>query len=552
MKDKIGFYILIVTIVLFFLLKLPFNLSVECSSHNEGFYFVYGHYLFNGDLGMASRGPLFIFVYSMLLKIFGFSAFAVIAVHFIQTFISILIGILIYLISTIILESSFYAAFASLLWFFLLITPIGGWGGGLELDSIFALEAEYFCVLLSLLSIYCLIKSFQIPNEGKALAFCAGLLSGFSAMFKMSGIVLLIAYLLWTVLTKEKRKHLWFLFLGIVFSLLIYFVSIYTFFGNSALSLDSSLYGKSYSTKFIHSFTDFAIAIINFMFRYETSFSGFNNFILTFIMFLGIMWSLKRSKNCNVLIGSFWILIAIWSLGNVGAVMAPGDYAAYYYLLLWPSLSIYFALATKYIFSFPSNPKFKILKIATLIFLFLGCLQRIFVTFPNFLGKAEYKFYTNAFSQKQSFEDPVLPYDLKVHYRPTALKLGDLLNSLLPDKSDTFYVVNFVERHYTFSSNLYVYAKRFPPTTVISDKLHYSSHLNQNIEKLKQDFEKTPPKVIVLPKTMHIRIVQMPYLKSFFEWLDVYAKQYYNLASEINFPLADMTNETIEILIRKG
>ena len=104
-NEKLGLALLIGSLVFYTLLKMSFNFSVLCSSTNEGFYFVFGQHLLNGrhlyfDI-FTARGPLFIMFYALIVKVFGFGSYAIIATHFIHTFIVILIGISIYKIKRI-------------------------------------------------------------------------------------------------------------------------------------------------------------------------------------------------------------------------------------------------------------------------------------------------------------------------------------------------------------------------------------------------------------------------------------------------------------------
>ena len=143
-EKKSGFFLLITSLLFYFFIKLPFNLSVTCASSNEGFYFVFSQYLLDTHKFDFIRGPFFIFIYAFVLKIFGFNTWSIIAVHFIQTITVSAIGISLYYLGKIVLKSDFFSGLSVLFFILLQVTPIGGWGPKMEFESAFALECEYF------------------------------------------------------------------------------------------------------------------------------------------------------------------------------------------------------------------------------------------------------------------------------------------------------------------------------------------------------------------------------------------------------------------------
>ena len=157
MRNKL---LLFGSIVFYILFKLPFDTSVSCGNTNEGYYFVYGQHLLDGNLDKI-RLPIFFLFYGILVKMFGFGTWSIIIIHFFHTLFVILIGTLIYLVTKTILQDTFFASLAVCFWILILATPIGGWGQVLEFQSSFALEAEYFCLLFSLSSIYFLLCSYK-------------------------------------------------------------------------------------------------------------------------------------------------------------------------------------------------------------------------------------------------------------------------------------------------------------------------------------------------------------------------------------------------------
>ena len=149
-SERIGQLIFIESLVFYFLIKLPFNLSVLCSDTNEGFYFIFGQHFLNGthfDVSEMIYTNLFVLIYALIIKLFGFGTWSIIAVHITQTVIVLLIAALIFSITCKLFENTFYASLSVLFWILMQVTPIGQWGNKMELESAFALNPEYFIVL---------------------------------------------------------------------------------------------------------------------------------------------------------------------------------------------------------------------------------------------------------------------------------------------------------------------------------------------------------------------------------------------------------------------
>ena len=169
-----------------------------------------------------------------MLKLFGFGTWSIIAVHVLQKIIILLIGIMLFLFVSKLFQNISYASLCVLFWFLLQFIPVGGWGSFYEIESALALEAEFFCVLFSLLSLYFLLKA---SSKKKTIIFSliSGLLATCSMMFKANGAVLVIAFFCWIVyllsfdrkeLNDQKDTFIYF-FVGFLFSFLISNVVIY-------------------------------------------------------------------------------------------------------------------------------------------------------------------------------------------------------------------------------------------------------------------------------------------------------------------------------------
>ena len=528
-QDKLGLILCISSLMFYFLLKTPFNLSVLGQTDNEGFYFVFGQNLLHfKELG-PGRGILFIGLYSLVIKLFGFNAFAIIAIHIIQTVVVLLIGTIIYLIVNKALKNSIYAGLATLIWITLIIAPIGT-SLKYEIMSHFAFEAEYLCVLFSLISILLLIlsgvlnleKSQQFGTKEKVLSFLSGVFCVFPLMCKPSGGAFLLAMILWFVMVfiKERLKNIKLVFFnwlaGVLFSFLCFQGLIYLFTKDLfSFWKDNFLIG-SYSNNYLFNATQLFQTISGFLFRESKSLS---NFILLIIAILLFSWGTLRcfTPNRNQdSISKFWLFISIWGFGNVCSVIVPGKYEPYYYHLVWAPIAIVLVLGIYETFS-RINKKMFIVALSTLLTIFF--IHRISLFIPvyvNFIKQVNKK---SIFNQSQSFQDPVLPYEPSIAKRQGGLQLPDAINILLPDKSSTFYILNLHGTGLTcFTPLSYIYAKRTSPTNIISDVLFTQPMIEAKLAKLKQDLINRPPDIFVLSKDVNLPPWLEESMKPFFPW----------------------------------
>ena len=552
LKRKSYFYVLLFSIVIFFILNLPFNLSVLCSYLNEGYFFVYGNYVLDGDWGKTSRGLLFILIYFLVTKIFGFGIYAIIAVHIIQTIMSILIGLVIYGLVLRLINKPIYAGIASVLWFLFLLTPIGGWGGELEYGAMFSLETEYFCVLFSLVSIYFLVIGFNSTTSNKKLfSILSGITAVLSFMFKSSGAVMLLSYFVWFIYLlafrrKLIQKHLNIfvgLLYGIFLGLLLFSVIVLTFRGGFLEFLKHYFFVGSYSRDFMCSLQGLFDVFIKTMFRDEISFKGLSNFILFILMFIGII--LGAIKNTRGIHGAIWLLVGIWSVGSFCSIMAPGEYGSYYYLMIWPSLAIYLAFLQSY--TTDRREGKQVFKVLVTFFIPLIVCLRIYVAMPDYIDVVRKSIRLNLFSQQQSFEDPVVTSGNP--HRINALKIADSINKIIPNKKETIYIYNFAKEQLPFSPDMYLYIKRIPPTTIVSDKLrHKTNYLRERITKLKSDLSQKPPKVIVIPDRPFIGNAKQD-LKLLLEWTRIFLSKHYYLYSKFSYDFDE--SQLFNVYIRK-
>ena len=551
--DKSGYLIFLGTLIFYFLFKLPLNLSVLCSNTNEGFYFIFGQHLLNGthfDAKEMSYPNLFFYLYALIVKLFGFGTNSIVVVHFIQTAIVVLISVVIYYVVKLLLDDVFYASIAVLFWTLILMTPIGQWGTTLELESSFALEAEYLIVLISLSSVYCLLRTFQNKNPF-LMAFLAGFLGASSIMFKASGAVMMLAIVCWIIylgLFEGKyfinyKNILFVMCLGFICSFILFNIGIITQKNNLIdfwkCYFDVGVYGKEH----ISSINGFLLSVFNFMTRYTTS---LNNFILFFFGFISLGWGLIRNffvKNNSLQLRLVYPLLNIWAWGNVCSVIAPGGYGSYYYILVWPTIAIFFTLGIYDLLRGILNKK--IFKISLVVFITIFFTHRFLVILPSYLSLVKRDFYLSIFFQPESFQDPVNLNLSQNPHRPDFLKVADLINSFLPKRNDTVYILNFKKEGQHFPATTYIYMKRFPPTTAIADYLEYKKYLNVKLKVISKTLINTPPKILLLPHRYYIKPWQAEALTPFLNWLNLFVSENYHL--KINLTYADSNTNEIEI-----
>ncbi len=538
--EKLGYPIFLGSLIFYFLFKLPLNFSVLCGSSNEGYYFLYGQFLLNGKGFGYISSPLLKLFYAAILKIFKFGPGSIIAVHFIQTTIVISIGVLIYLIVNEVLKSKFYAGLSVLFLVLIMITPIGDWGSYLELESSIALESEYFCVFLSLLSIYCFLRAIDRKHY-KLFSFMSGFLTLSSAFFKASGAVLAIAVFCWLIYLLIFERELLssilynfvYFYIGFFLSLLGIILLITVLDKDIVFSWQSLFILSNYSTSYLASIKNCLHMILSAMQRSESHFI-LSNFILFAVSFLSLAVGLLRGcffKREKLLARLFIPLLAIWFLGNFCAVIAPGAYGSYYYILLWPSVSIFLIVGLKNlfdIFPFAANKYFKFTVILFISFFFIS---RIWIVLPAHINLAKLNIKSSFFLQPQLFQYPVVSYDIKKTERYQVLNVADIINSLLPDKNDKVYIFHFSKKLSYFNPSIYIYIERLPPTLIICDYLHYNKFIKQFSARLISDLEKEPPKIIITPQVFYLRQreVTKSDIQPLLDWLDIFLNKKYKL-----------------------
>ncbi len=564
LKEKLGFLFFIGALFTYILVKLPSDTSVLCSNGNEGFYLIYGQHLLNGkhlyvDI-LTVRGPLFIAFYSLVLAIFGFTTYSIIAVHLFHTLIIILISIAIYLITKKISRNSLFGGLAVCLWVLFQITPIGFWGPKLELEATFALEAEYFCVLLSLYSILCMLFSFELKQAGKnrlILSFCSGLLAALSIMFKASGAIVAIAIICWIIylllferesLDNQKHNILSFC-IGLFCSLLIFVVSLFIYNGELASFWQSYFMFGNYSKEPLSPWL-LILRIKRFMYRYVPSLS---NFILFFVAFLLFFWGLIRNyliKKTDKMLNLFFPLISVWGIGNVCAIIATGDYGSYYYILIWPSISIITPLGLQDLFRNIEVVNKNLIKFSIIFLITLFAFNRLQTVFPMYSLVTKEKLMANFLKQPQSFQDPIIPYDLTLMKRSTALAIGDVINSYVPDKKDSLYIFAFAKGHQYFSPSIYIYAKRPPVSAITSDWLHYEKFSNVSLTILRRQLYGNLPKILILPENSHLKEWQVKTLMPFLYELNYLIREKYHLKDKFNIELESKEKDVYQVFER--
>ena len=382
-------------------------------------------------------------------------------------------------------------------------------------------------------------------------------------MFKASGCVLIIAIICWAIylwLTDikllNKYKHI---FIGIfltVFIGLLFFCILIFFLKNGDLLSYWKIYFSvgSYSTEFTKSSMLFFASVINFMLRHTSSLSNLTLFSLTFIF---LIWGLVRNhfiKTTSLHLKLLCPLLSIWGIGSIGAVISPGSYAPYYYILIWPSIAIFLVLGIRDIFHYSGfvNKKIFILIMSLISGLFFA--QRVYTITPTYIKLFKENINLSCFLQRESFQDPIKSTNQRVtnSKRPYFLKLADSINSYVPNKLDTIYIVNFSNEFSFLRTDFYLYIKRFPPTTVVNDYLHYRQYLYKRINVLISNLSDSPPKLVILPQIFYLQNKQDPSLKPFFVWLSQFLKQNYHLEHILSFTIPGSNENQAFLLFEKN
>ncbi len=561
LKPNIGLVLCITSLVFYFLLRLPFNLSVECANENQGFAFTWGQSFLLWNELASGRGPLYVLLYSLVLKIFGFNTWSIISMHYIESSLYIIAGLLIFFIVKITSKSSFLGGLTTLIWIILISTPIGGSLLKVEIRSHYNLNEESLCVFFSLLSLFFLtlgnftelsqpIKS----TKEKMYLVLAGLFSVCSLMSKANGAILLIAVILWFLQMIICRKgSIKALISKFVFYLFGVFVSL-LFFNIFIFALQGSLFSfwkdyfllGNYTSSYLATSKSLFLSIVNFLTRYTNSLN--NLFLLVtsclFFSFGIIKGCLAKKHQDNVSV--FWSLIGIWGLGNACAIIAPGTYQPYYYHLIWPSIAIVLALGLNSLFARlqKTNNKFIIYLASSLILLFF--VYRIFISIPAYYELGKELNNSNIFLQPQSFQDPVLPYNVTLTKREGLLKAADAINVLIPNKKELLYIFNFGSKGVTgFTPLTYIYSKRYSPTTVDSALLQVPTIIESKLKVLKEDLTKRPPDILIISKDIYLEPWQKQHIIPFLNWFTGFIQtNKYEIIKVLNF--SHVENEKIE------
>ena len=538
-KKHKGLLICVCALITYFLLRLPLNLSVLCSNENQGFAFVFGQSFLNyGELALG-RGILFVLLYAAVLKLFGFGTWSIVAIHIVETIIFISIGIFIYLIVKKVLENKTFAGLAVLFWVIFILTPIGGSDFMVELRSHYNLHGEPLSVFFAVLSILCLsyahffnIEQLKINKKEQLFSFFSGMFSVCSFMSKTSGGILPIAIILlsfYLFLFKKEtfqnlKANILCCLLGIVLGLVFFNFVFYLFDGNLVSSWQNYFLIGRYGSEHFSSFPLFVKSVFDFLSR---STSSLNNFVLILFAMLLFIYSLIR--NFSV----FWLLVSLWGLGGACVVVIPGAYQPYYYHLIWVQISIAFVLVLYELIIVSKNQSKKIAGYSLLALILLLFIARIVIFIPVHYGMFEELSDYSVFKQPQSFQDPV---SKQTSSRAGFLQLADEINKLVPDKQKTIFLFNlYKEGHTGLTPLTYMYAKRYPSTSVPAGLLLIPNALKPKLKVLKQDLIKRSPDVVVIADENYLKPWQVKPMTPFLKWFDEFIKENYILETNLSY-----------------
>jgi len=361
-----------------------------------------------------------------------------------------------------------------------------------------------------------------------------------------------VCWLIYLILLQRRlindiKYNLLFFLVGFISMILFFSVIIFLMYGNLFSYWIDYYFVGSYSREFLKSFQSFALQLLGFMTRFTFSLS---NFVLFFCAFLCYIWGLIRIffiKSSKSSFDFFIPLLSIWSLGNVCVIIAPGDYASYYYTLVWPSVAFFLVFGIRDLLVYIKIPDKKFLKIVISSLVIIFFIQRLITVTPTYIDLIKNRIYLNIFFQKESFEDSIKLTTLNRNpNRDGALKMPDLINYFLPDKNDTFYVLNFTKGHTLFGPNIYIYAKRPPPTTIVSDFLHYPKYINKVMGDLIKELEQAPPRLFIIPANIDRPLQVGQSITPFFEWFDLFLKQNYHKRLSFSFDYKFSKKEAIQ------
>lgn len=561
-RQKTGFFLCVFFLIVLFLLRLPLNLSVICANENQGLAFIWGQTLLLWHDLTYGRGLLYVLLYAIVLKVFGFNTMAIIGIHVLETIISISIGILIYLIVKKIMKSDMCGALSVFLWLIFICTPIGKSSLIVEISSNYNLNEESLCVLFSLLSILCLIvgglfyNSSNLNHKEKSLLFLAGLFAVCSLMSKASGAVLCIAIIVWFLQMylfqreyfKQLKSRFTYCFLGIIFSLLFFNLILYKLHGDLFLSWKNYFFVGSYSHDYLLSPGAFFHQIYMFMTRYTNSINNFLLFSFVFLLFCGGLISGVLKRNTQNSIKMFWSFISIWGLGNACVIIVPGDYQPYYYYLIWPSVAIILVMGLRKLFLLLQGRKVILSFVSVFVIAFFA--YRIYQSVPSHYKLVKALNVLSVFNQPESFQDPVLSPNQNSHFRPPKFCLADTINAFLPGKNDTFYTLVFSQAGLSALGPLsYIYSKRASPTTVDIGLLAVPTIIETKIKVLQGDLLNRKPNILIVSKEVPLKSWQVKHLSPFLHWVENLIDNDYRY--EASFNLALRNNKTETFLVYK-
>lgn len=538
-KNEVQFFTFL--LLVYFILKFPFLLSVKCSSSNEGFYFIFGYHFFLDFFQRFTGNFVFIFIYALIVNIFGFNSYSILFAHMLQFLTFYLVSILIFIVLRILNINFKFSILGVLICALMIFFPIGGWGEILEFNALNALEAEYFVSLFSLISIILFIKS--LKHNDKKVIFFSSLFAVLSMFCKANGAIIYITYMVWLITEFifnqeqffEKKNILLSFFLLLFTKLLLISTFLILVSGSLNSFLENYFLVGSYSVNFASSTQNLFTFLYKFLIRNTYSFKGLCNLFIFLFSYISIVitvmdYFFSKGRNENT---KFWFLLSVWTIGNSFAVLAPGEYGAYYYLILFPGICIFFAKFTHDLFKIKLIEKLSTVKYLFILIVFIFICIRLIFTVPPYIKNYSETLNSMCFFQKQSFDDN--PSFTNNIYRSSELKLSDLINSFSKDKLDTIFVFNFVEKHYSLSPPIYVYIKRPPPTTILADHLQYKNILEKRIKFIKSDFNKNPPTILVLPENVYFPLSGLPAFDELTNWFREFILNKYRLVGTIKY-----------------
>ena len=548
-KSNIGLLVCVNSLFVYFLLQLPLILSIECANENQGFAFTFGQSLLMWHKLPPGRGLLFVLPYAVILKIFGYNTYSILALHILETIVLILIGVLIYLIVNKVLHNNLWSGLAVLLWVVMIISPIGFSELKVEIRSHYNLQEECLSVLFSLFSVLFLLKAGffdqkKIHNTSeKMFSILAGIFAVSSIMSKANGAILLIAAILWFIqififqreIFDFLKSRIFYYFIGVISSIFLLNLILYTLNGNLITLWRDYFFIGSYTRDYLSSPKEFSLSIINFMTRHTKSISNFVLFSSATLLFIwGIIRGCLTTKNKTL--SMFLSFLGIWGVGNACVIIAPGQYQPYYYHLMWPLLAIVFSVGLSKLFNCLNTAKRNKLAITLSIIFSVFFIHRVITSIPAHIEIIKKLIPLNIFNQSQSFQDPVLPYDIQSSQRPGYFQITDSINNLLPNKRNTLYILNLYSAGQSALTPLtYIYAKRYPPTSVDCGLLQVPGILQIKTDILKQELSKNLPDVLIVAEKNYIWTWQARILNPFMIWFSDFVKNNYKFYTTLNY-----------------